>query len=405
MWSSYFKFNKCEPTNKLKTLQDEIVSNIEFHGDVTTTNTMLFDEINQWHFHNNAVNGDLIETPTLLVHGYATSSLAYYRNFAGLSSYIKDLYSIDLPTFGLSKTPELPTRKVTKNLKVTLSNSNDKSDDPKKITSFQLSKDDIKHNEKYYNETKKELEINENYYIDRIEKWRIENKLDKINLVGHSFGGYLSYKYATKYPDSIEKLCLVSPLGMESNIYSINNKFENDKIYEIEEEDPSSIFFTNTRTIPKFLFNNQLNVLRWLGPVGSTLTWKYIKASYRRVDDALYKDYIHELIYGKGGMEETTIKTFTNLFTTKLLAKDPITDTVDKLKAKNVLLLYGQEDWMNNYAGYQMTKKLNELKGYNTSKVGELNYATYMEVPEAGHNLFLDNPSFFNKALLSFFLA
>jgi cardiolipin-specific phospholipase len=37
--------------------------------------------------------------------------------------------------------------------------------------------------------------------------------MDKFYLVGHSFGGYISILYASKYPEKIIHLHLVSPLG------------------------------------------------------------------------------------------------------------------------------------------------------------------------------------------------
>lgn len=37
--------------------------------------------------------------------------------------------------------------------------------------------------------------------------------LEKVNLLGHSFGGYISALYALKYPDNLHHLILADPWG------------------------------------------------------------------------------------------------------------------------------------------------------------------------------------------------
>lgn len=52
------------------------------------------------------------------------------------------------------------------------------------------------------------------FFIDSLEEWRNTIGLEeKFILVGHSLGGYLSARYALKYPERVEALLLVSPVG------------------------------------------------------------------------------------------------------------------------------------------------------------------------------------------------
>eukprot|EP00842_Homolaphlyctis_polyrhiza_P002791 jgi/Hompol1/3512/HPOL_006578-RA len=55
------------------------------------------------------------------------------------------------------------------------------------------------------------VETTERYFIDSLEQWRQRMGLEKMVLVGHSMGGYLSTAYALKFPERVEKLILVSP--------------------------------------------------------------------------------------------------------------------------------------------------------------------------------------------------
>jgi len=50
-------------------------------------------------------------------------------------------------------------------------------------------------------------------YVQSIESWRQQLGLDKICLLGHSFGGYLSAAYALKHPEHVSHLILADPWG------------------------------------------------------------------------------------------------------------------------------------------------------------------------------------------------
>lgn len=361
----------------------------------------VLDGINQWYFHN----GDAeLRTPTLLVHGYGASSVAYHRCFERLSRDIRDLYAIDLPANGLSEAPELVIRDKKEGVKLVLNSSKIKLLQEKKFQVLNKQRgseapsDAVVENElrnKTHLEKKQFLQQYENYYVDKIEQWRKQNNVERFNLVGHSFGGYLSYKYALKYPESVETLSLLSPLGMERNIHSINNTFKENVIYELEESDPSSNLYWRKWEVPKVLFENQFSVLRWMGPLGSKLCWGFINTSYGKIPSQAYRDYLFESFLGKKPFAKQNIHSLKHLFTQGLLARDPIMDTIEDLKVPKVSLFYGDHDWMNSHAGYLMIERLKNIR-MSTKNTAE----TYIEVPNAGHNLFIDNPDYFCKKLI-----
>lgn len=54
----------------------------------------------------------------------------------------------------------------------------------------------------------------ESFFVDSLEEWREKMGLEKMTLVGHSLGGYLSVAYTLKYPTRVSKLILLSPAGV-----------------------------------------------------------------------------------------------------------------------------------------------------------------------------------------------
>lgn len=64
-------------------------------------------------------------------------------------------------------------------------------------------------------------------YIDDIEALRKELKIDKINLLGHSFGGQLAMLYGIRYPENLKSMVLVCPASASSDFYKpFSEKYE-----------------------------------------------------------------------------------------------------------------------------------------------------------------------------------
>ena len=56
-------------------------------------------------------------------------------------------------------------------------------------------------------------EVIEGQFVKAIDNWRQKLGLQKICLLGHSFGGYLSSAYALKHPSYVSHLVLADPWG------------------------------------------------------------------------------------------------------------------------------------------------------------------------------------------------
>lgn len=63
-----------------------------------------------------------------------------------------------------------------------------------------------------------DAKLAEKEFVNAIDEWRAEIGLNKMILIGHSFGGYLITAYALQYPERVNGLVLVDPWGFKIKI-------------------------------------------------------------------------------------------------------------------------------------------------------------------------------------------
>ena len=102
--------------------------------------------------------GDHSKPLLVITHGYGASCLLFFKVFKLLE---KDYHIIafDLPGMGSSSRPHFRPK----------------------------NKDDA-----------------EEFFLQSIEKWRHEMNITNFTLIGHSFGGYISSRYALKHPEHVK---------------------------------------------------------------------------------------------------------------------------------------------------------------------------------------------------------
>jgi pimeloyl-ACP methyl ester carboxylesterase len=112
------------------------------------------------------VNKELTNVPVVMVHGMGGGVGLWSKNIDELASN-RPLFAFDLLGFGRSSRP-------------TFSNK---------------------------------PELAEEEFVESLEEWRKQMKLDKFVLLGHSLGAYISSSYAIKYPERVKHLVLADPWG------------------------------------------------------------------------------------------------------------------------------------------------------------------------------------------------
>ncbi len=152
----------------------------------------------QWHSNlvklsgkNRALNefsvervGEDIDQNLVMLHGYGAGLGFFYKNFEGLSRVRGwKVYALDLLGMGRSSRPPFKLHARDRQTSITEA---------------------------------------ENWFIDALEEWRIQRKIERFTLMGHSLGGYMAVAYALKYPGHLHKLVLASPVGIPEDPYAVN---------------------------------------------------------------------------------------------------------------------------------------------------------------------------------------
>lgn len=345
----------------------------------------------------------------VLVHGYAASLGLFIDNFDSLSSIpgVK-IHAIDLLGFGFSSRPKFPN---------------------------------------FQSQTKEDIYKIEDWFIDAIEEWRKKRNINRFILMGHSFGGYLSCAYVMKYnkgivdaagtmkPGVVDKLVLISPVGVERNKFSVlkdaaSSNAISDEQREIENNQAPSIAISEEVTADQeAIINDELeqlekentsrgrkvlhalwrrnyspfSIIRNMGPFKSKMISRWTTHRFAHVyylDPKKFQamhDYIYRIFNGNGSGEYA----ITRILAVGALPKAPLLDRCPERFVKMNLptfWIYGDKDWMNEEAGLEMANEINSLSIEASGK----KLALYAILPNSGHHLYLDNPRGFAKIVFQF---
>ncbi|CAK9781366.1 alpha/beta-hydrolase [Cutaneotrichosporon oleaginosum] len=257
----------------------------------------------------------------------------------------------------------------------------------------------------------------EHFFLSSLEAWRAAEGIERMVLVGHSLGGYLSSAYALKYPERVSSLILVSPAGIPHG--QLNDKppapppTRQPKprpvsdgasldaaadAAEAEMHDPAASAAeaeaaahpqqsATRRGVTKFLLwgwekgLSPFSILRGMGPWGPLLVGKYSSRRFASQSADDVRD-LHAYIYGTSVMRGSGEFCISHILAPGAYARMPIVDRISPLKVP-VTFMYGDSDWMDVEGGRAAKAVLTEA--------GNRNVDVHV-VKNAGHHLYLDNP-------------
>jgi len=219
------------------------------------------------------------------------------------------------------------------------------------------------------------VEASEHFFVTSLEQWRAKMQLERMVLVGHSLGGYLSVAYALRYPERVSRLVLVSPAGIPERTL-----------------DPKGARMEPARFSPLvirmlgYLWDHNVSpfsLLRMSTGLGPMLMGSYTRRRFGALDDhemhALHA-YCHGIFLGRSSSEHC----LSDLLAPGAYARRPMVHRIAPLRMP-VSFFYGDRDWMDKEGGMAAQRLLTDARVFL--------------VPNAGHHVYLDNVPYFNEAL------
>ncbi|KAJ2501654.1 hypothetical protein GGH96_001727 [Coemansia sp. RSA 1972] len=331
----------------------------------------------------------------VITHGYFTGLGFFFRNYRELSQVPDwDVYSVDWLGMGRSSRPKYLSKRG-------------ESEDAR-----------VAHAE--------------SFFVESLEEWRQRMGIERMTLCGHSFGGYMSALYALKYPERVEKLVLVSPIGIPEAPPDFEDRLRqghgparrrippSDKHtpeYESAEitdaavkaaEASAKTTEASTKTTEaaanklnepsrtrKLMFGMAMNlwernfapqwVVRTAGPLSRRLIDWYIGRFewLSETQRTALSAYAHQISMLPGSSESA----LGDILRPGAFARRPLIDRLGSITVPTVFM-YGANDWVDFTGGEQVIRRI----------AGRVPTNLY-RISQAGHNLHLENPAEFNKVL------
>jgi cardiolipin-specific phospholipase len=268
--------------------------------------------------------------PLVLIHGYCGTSIIFYKLFKSLSENYS-LYCLDLMGMGRSSRPEFTAK------------------------------------------TREEAEL---FFVMPIEVCRVKLNIDKMTLVGHSFGGYIAGCYTEAFPQNVSQLVLMSSIGIprppggdvKNWTKSLNWKFR------------------TLVKLAKYLVGKGLtppSILRKLGSCGKRFVRRYLKKRWRNVPDEDL-EYLELYLYHVNNYPGSGEFALKELFVDGGFALKPLCERIVRTPT---LFIYGDRDWMDP-AGAAQNASCNECEVRTEI------------ISRSGHHMYIDNPEELTQKML-----
>ncbi|KAL7533298.1 hypothetical protein ACHAWF_004445 [Thalassiosira exigua] len=267
--------------------------------------------------------------PLVLLHGYANGSLYFYRNLVGLSRHFGSVFALDLLGWGLSSRPKF-------DLTPTPPNESDGADG--------AASDDGR--------DRRKVASAESFFVESLESWRRKHDLPKLTLAGHSMGGYLSVAYAERYPHRVERLILLSPVGVPEKRPEDERKLDDLPLSARAMIKVARGLFDRGVTPGTFLRSLPHSKSR-------QMVEGYICNRLPAISCPEEQKHLGEYLYQNSMLPGSGEHCLSEILTAGAFAKVPLVHRIPNLRSEEgmeVHFVYGQNDWMDFRGGMDVQR-------------------------------------------------
>jgi cardiolipin-specific phospholipase len=209
----------------------------------------------------------------------------------------------------------------------------------------------------------------EEFFVLCLEHFRKLKNLDNFTVAGHSFGGYIVSCYAIKYPSYVNRIILLSPIGIPdppANFNYINSLNQKDWKFRWIMKFISFLWVKNITPV---------SLLRKLGPLSKYIMkiYGYRKLKSLESHKEIMENYLEQINLLPGSGELALIY----ILNPGGVAKKPLWKRLSAVKVP-INFFYGDRDWVSSN-GAEQTRSVNKN-------------VVVKIIENSGHDIYWDNP-------------
>lgn len=286
--------------------------------------------------------------------------------------------------------------------------------------------------------TRQRVESAEAFFLDALDELRERDErlrtATKLTLVGHSLGAYLATAYAIRRPELVNKLVLVSPVGVPRAPYDMpsppppsspSSSFNGQaavaaatnatadallahELRDSRDEAEPTATAGRRPPAPRSWWTrlweanvSPFSVVRASTVLAPKLVSIYAARRFAAFSPETQADafaYLYQICRARGSGEYA----LAHILAPGAYARYPLIDRLDGLPGNvPVTFIYGDRDWMDERGGRDVVRSLRErhtARGHGSAQDAQAMYKT-LQNPDSGHWVHLDNARSFNALI------